>query len=796
MLTTFEQQHGMVELPPLGEKVSIYDRGSIFAVHDNWLDTGAANDTNSTSAHPSRAFAEVYLGSVVRSVFTADQFMRWSKRDNRVEESNLWSLLLELLLDAEQAVKYNPDAIGIAKVQPHRQWYVSHQAHIQDLLQRQPLLRRMNIIIRWLERVYRTGNAPLKLASSRTPEEAVLLRQIVLSCLRGGELHRAIDLSVTAKDCMYSCLLSAAQMQTVAEPWFNATPLVPLFGEYGNGEVDLEWACNEHRLDNLSQLYEDSVALSTSSEGQTAGGGLDGLIAAVLCGNLDVMEPAFATGNWKDVVWCHLRSALVLCFTKTLMAARHNVQAPYGALVERLTGSHDSWQDETAQSVVRRLADRLESSYFATVSFEEKLQMRVILHFLSSDNADWTNVLNDLSRVKGVAQSDPNGIRLVSHLLLCLDTAYSEALHSRSVQVYSTSLAEALTRYAESLVQLPHYAPQDAMRAVIAMNLRLRDARQRASVYAAFLVACRCRELQLTKREEVEALEEKLVQMFCKADPVSEVHDEVMRLLNQKVEPATLLTHNPLAEAVMWRAMHADSPDDFIVALRHSLEACGSFWLAEPRAELDAITDVAGIIRRTILPNLRRDSIALSATPTEMELAESHFWMTFAALRTAADQHAKTTARLDLALGGTDRTLEFQLVQDEAALMRELHSLARKALTYGGAVVHRSRSCVTAVTWLLQVFVEEVVLSVRLAASRSSVIVEYLRHVFELIEQINDSGYVEPSLMPQQSARDLFAAVRSLRMACGQKAHDLLVEEAKKVAVTQQQLFVTSQPKW
>ncbi|RNC61805.1 hypothetical protein TcCL_ESM00417 [Trypanosoma cruzi] len=255
-----------------------------------------------------------------------------------------------------------------------------------------------------------------------------------------------------------------------------------------------------------------------------------------------------------------------------------------------------------------------------------------------------------------------------------------------------------------------------------------------------------------------------------------------MRLLNQKTESTSLLTHNTVAEAVMWRAMHADSHEDFVVALREALEACVSFWLAEPHAELDAISDVSGILRRNILPYLQEKNETLG----DIELIEAHFWIKFAEVRSTADEHARSTAQLDVALGGGDRTLVFQLAQDESALLRELHALTQEALSHGGALVRRSRSCVTAVTWIVQVFAEEVALSVRLATPGASVMIEQLRKVFALVEQLDGLGYIDPNLIPRQSARELFDAVRAARVACGQKSHDLLVSEAKKTAAARQ----------
>ncbi|KEG06849.1 hypothetical protein DQ04_11931000 [Trypanosoma grayi] len=63
---------------------------------------------------------------------------------------------------------------------------------------------------------------------------------------------------------------------------------------------------------------------------------------------------------------------------------------------------------------------------------------------------------------------------------------------------------------------------------------------------------------------------------------------------------------------------------------------------------------------------------------------------------------------------------------------------------------------------------------------------EHLRKVFNLVAQMDTLGYTDPALMPQRSAKALFDAVRAVRLACGQKAHDLLVEEARKAAAAQQ----------
>ena len=48
-------------------------------------------------------------------------------------------------------MSYHPDSIGVGTVSRHRRWYLSSNAIIQNIFQSYPLLRRMAIVLSWLE---------------------------------------------------------------------------------------------------------------------------------------------------------------------------------------------------------------------------------------------------------------------------------------------------------------------------------------------------------------------------------------------------------------------------------------------------------------------------------------------------------------------------------------------------------------------------------------------------------------------------------------------------------------------
>lgn len=857
-MTEFEQRHGKVDMTVSRAPAYTHDihgrplptnRGAhvaaatqltaassqTFGNNNGVLVTAAAPSTS-----PLRTYAEWYLAhstaeTPLHTVPTVEHFKRESAAAGRREEAFLWSLMEDIYADAEQADQYHPDAIGIEAVQPHRRWFISQYAHLQAFLQRQPVLRRANLICRWLESTYRSE---ARQEPRLRGEEEVVLRQLILTYLRGGELHRAIQAAVTYRSCVHSCVLSAAQLQTVEEPWFAQTALVPLFGEYAHGELDQAWCGNEHRLENLSQLYTESLKYRTSSPAAAAATGngaasahhgssdFDAVIGATLCGNLSVLESAFAVnGSWKDMVWCYLRCALVVAFTKQLMTAagahaeggdftggdgRPDVERDYAVFVEGMTGSGDDWVVEFSQKLVQGLASRLQAGCLTNAPLAEQLQMRFILQSLTCMDgraavlptlqAEWFDILPE--------EGNSEAARLVTHVVLAQDVAFRETLSPHSVQVRAgASLATSLARYAVFLALLPRYPFDEGLRAVTAMTRQLRDARQRAGVYAAFIRAAREYELERhdLSRAQLEEQEGRLVRQFVTADPDSQVHAEVQQLLYQQVAPTAMLTHNKAAERILWESMHADSIADYVHVLRGGLTACCGFWLAQPTPEVEAIADVSSILTRRVLVELQRcggeaaedgEEAGASTSPvTDLERSEATFWYVLSEARGVAKRHATSAAELRAARGNaafdaaaaavsSNRTLVYQLTQDEAALLHTLVGLTQQAVRHGGAVVHRDAQCLSAILWLVRQLTEEVTLSMLSSGSLKDAEREAeeegpaahdelsrMQAVHGLLEELLQAGYLEPSLLTAQCAGGLYTQIRAMRVAYGQQLH-------------------------
>ncbi|KPI89485.1 hypothetical protein ABL78_1361 [Leptomonas seymouri] len=866
-MTDYEQRYGKVDMTASWPATRVHDRplpvdrGALAVVPaaSSALHGSLSKGATTPATSPLRTYAEWYLNhssatSPIRTVPTVEHFKQESRVAGRKQEAYLWSLMQDIYADAEQADQYHPDAIGIELVQPHRRWFISQYAHLQVFLQRQPVLRRANIICRWLEATYREDS---RLEPRLRGEEEIVFRQLILTYIRGGELHRAIQAAVTYESCVHSCLLSAAQLQTVQEPWFSQTALVPLFGEYAHGELDQAWCGNEYRLENLSQLYEESLRYRSTEAAvgvkgsavrptSNASNDFDAVIGAALCGNLDVLEAAFkVNGNWKDVAWCYLRCALVVAFTKQLMvamgaggdeagrAAVGVVDGRYAAFIEGMTGSGDDWAATFSQKLVQGLATRLQSGFLAHAPLEEQLQMRLVLQTLTCMDGRGSSGLPFAGPSAAVTLRPPpppaaavaaagvptewfdvvaeegnsEAARLITHVVLAQDVAYGETLSPHSVQVRAgAALATSLARYAVFLALLPRYPFDEGLRAVTAMTLRLRDPRHRAGVYAAFIKAAREYELERRDlaRSQLEEQEALLVRQFVTTDTDSQVHVEVQRLLYQQVAPTEMLTHNRVAEKIMWEAMHANSISDYVRVLRGGLTACCSFWLAQPEPEVEAIADVSSILTRRVMPELQKmiekcdedGAVAVtsqSCSPmTELERSEATFWHLLSEARGTAKRHTTTAAELrgaranaafaGAAAGPPNRTLVYQLTQDQTTLLNRLVEQTQQAVRHGGAVVHRDRQCLTAIIWLVKQLTEEVALSMLSNRPVSEAEEEAespaprdelhrMQQVYGLLEELHQAGYLEPELLSQKCASDLYMQIRTMRVSYGQQVH-------------------------
>ncbi|CCW66469.1 unnamed protein product [Phytomonas sp. Hart1] len=539
---------------------------------------------------------------------------------------------------------------------------------------------------------------------------------------------------------------------------------------------------------------------------------LDAIIGAALSGNLEVLETAFAGNpNWQDSLWCYLRCFLVVAFTKTLIDANAPVEPAYAAFIEQQVGSDEDWIESFSRKLVVGLRQRVEAQNFLDhVKLEEQLELRFILQMLSMDGGYDERYWFDIRPEVG----NPEATRLITHLLLVLDTACSEAITSCDVQEYAwDSLAFSISQYSVSLALLPLYPFEDGLRAMVAMAMRLRNPKHRAQAYTAFVRAVRDSELDHAEmsRGQIEEQEASLVRMFVELDSDTAVRSEVQVLLSQETAGDALLTHNKTAEKIMWEAMHAYTTKDYMAVLSKGLEACVDFWLADPEPELDAITDVSRILMQRVIPALVEPTQMAHPSssmgpggkiftmiegggcsqadaligPTSGPLSaqgwsEVVFWYAFSEARALSKEHAKYASTLGAARATSarvdgNRTFLLQLSQNEGRFMSRLIVQTQRAIRHGGAVVHRSRRCLAAVVWMLQVLVEDVTLS--LLNSDKADGLELIQTVFALLEELNEAGYLHPSLLLQKDANALFTCIRAMRITYGQRVLRKHVEQ-------------------
>lgn len=561
--------------------------------------TGALLSSTALSKQAMDWYADHSGGVGVRAVPTAHHLRSLTAG---TEEEGMWSLFQALLEDSERSALLHPDVIGIEKTPPHRRWFISQAAQIQHLLMHHPVLRIANTICLWLEERYRLGSrvdGEEVQSRLRSSEDTTTLQQSIYRYVRGGELQKAIGMAIACRHCSYSCLLSATQLQTVQEPWMTSSAVLPLFGEYGHGELAQSWTGNPHRLDALSQLYVDSckhVHLTGSSGPVTTMGQFDAVLSALMSGHLRVLETVlvdpFASSaassgasyepRWYETVWIYLRCQLVVAFTKQLMTMGHRVAPEYTAYINSCTGTSERWAEEFSASLVTGLEQRLlrtvpslqSSSPHYTTPSTSNLMLRLMLQFLGAAKHCQSVWLRPLK----AAPSSGADARRLAHCLLLLDMAYEETLISYSVQITNVEeLCAALCQHVAHLSLLNVASARGAIgscgeapssyvsitRGIVAIGRRLSAAVHRAHVYAAFLVAVR--EVTMedgmpseAMRAAQEATEFEITAMVLENDPESAVvKQEILRVLRQNIHNSDLLTHHKVNEVLLWQAMQA-----------------------------------------------------------------------------------------------------------------------------------------------------------------------------------------------------------------------------------------------
>ena len=724
------------------------------------------------------SFAAEISKPVFRSVSGADCFARIPGL--KTSESELWSLLADLLRDQERSHGYSPSSIGLEQVSDTRRWNVSQHATIQHLLLATPIFRRMVVVLRWLERTYKR-HASVNLWSAKSPGEKALLQEHVFSFIRSGQIQRGIDAAVIAKDSDYAAMLTNVQLHTVKEPWFTGTALVDLFGEYSGGQSNSSWANNSHRLATLSSLFEFSCNPHAAQP-------CDVIITAALSGNWDILQSAFPSDKapWQDVLWCDLRCALVLAFAKALKNAGQAIpSSAYCEMIDRVCptspeGSPSSWIQEAISSCSLAIHGHL-ASYLhqkpPALELEEELQIRLVLMFLSPHTVDFP--LDSLA----VANSDG---RLVSFFATCLTCARNEELIRRDFDSQQRMQCDALELLVRRTVEQVSTVADVWLAAewIVSAARYVRDTSRRTKVYSTLLLAARNRGHVLGLGADfIEEQEVKLVGLIRQRDTASDVQDSLVRSLKQMMsESSVMLTRDREAEGFLWKCLNAP-PSAARSILSEGLELCAFLWRktnskAENALRLGAIADTVRI--------MKQHTIAKCTSQTEAGfqdlLHQVSFWEAACEISDLSEKHLACCVSLMDATQQTDRTVAFSQQRLEQQLYGQLIVQADRSLALLPAMLPRYAgdahcSCAAAI----KAFSESSTMSLCVSTAAGSPMAQ-LQHVMRFVDGLNSQHAF--SKLPTALARALYDAVNLTTAKCNHRLLKAQVEDTRRSSQT------------
>ena len=320
----------------------------------------------------------------------------------------LWGLMRDILADADRSTAYSPATIHIEDTPACRRWYVSHYAAIQSLLMRNPALRTMTVILRFLEDSFSKPDADWELFTSASHHLAS-----VYQCLRAGNPLDALRVAEAAENWPLCCELDRAYMLSHSEAWYEGTAHVPLFGEYQRGDSGAEWVSNEHRLTHLASLFDLSNDESMDSGSKA--------IFSILTGNADVLAAHGNLFHWRDQLWAALRCCLV---------------AVLSSEVSLVTGDM-GWRGTSFHTYTGQQCPAGDTKYTMAISRAVEQARRITSEALfrsADDDEMWTIRVIQHSLCAVPLWSDANPSPLSGLICCSLDRAAREGLSSVSPQ--------------------------------------------------------------------------------------------------------------------------------------------------------------------------------------------------------------------------------------------------------------------------------------------------------------------------------------------------------------------------
>lgn len=558
-------------------------------------------------------------------------------------EANMWSLASDLLDDREKQGSYRADEIGLDSVPTVRRWSVSHQAIIQDLLQRDRALRSKATVLCWLERTYEAHSSALLPWNAHSTSERALLIKRVFEHVRSGKMSRAIE--EAGKDCELAVMVTAAQLRTAKEPWFQRTPLVPLFGEYAGGESkDAQWANNATRLAELQALRRVSRGDEAASEEGVR------VIAAAFSGEIGVLRKSFRGASWQDLLWCELRCELVLRFTDA---------------IQSYTGKEPPTRDGLnidLEMLGKEVSDQLRE--VSSSNSCERIQIGLICTFLPDDEQ---NLFLKWASTDALQHSHEES-RVVAFLMMCLCRAQQDGMLAKPSDTdFVATLVASLKALVRMSVQLQVGHLED-LRSLVAQVLLIMqvvhsstcsNALNVQEVYSAMLLAARKRGHDLSwKPEAIEAEEVLMMQQIqtniaamrgdsaAPASPGKSTgshHLESLLLKDVQRDDTIIRLNRDIEVEKFWWA--CQNPQTSASAdLKRGVTLCRDLWkkaydnvLKDPNRvadpDLGALTDAVRIIQNHVLEGSKQLSSSL-ASPLSVASAGSdqEFYMYWSAV--------------------------------------------------------------------------------------------------------------------------------------------------------------------
>ena len=340
--------------------------------------TGTAASSRNSGQSAAAVHTDTFIGRLVMNAVVAPRQRRSSadsatadssfsvalasslKSDRDVtdpQEQHTWRLWEALLVDTRDArIHANqssdlPDTIE--KVPSRRRWFVPHATMVQWALLRRPLLRRLNIITRWLEESWadsRAGEISKAMpatanVAAATKEE--LYKQVV-RLLRKGDVVHAAEVSRLSGDAIMTAVLNGVRVAPDKGTSFPRTYewQAPLFGEFSSSDPKDETrdiTTDERRLPFLASLFTVAQQSLTSSRLTDL---LDGAVCGLFSGHEAAARRALfvcrqdgsedapssqpggdvpLTTSWQDSLWLSLRCSLVRVFNAIVLLGQGHV---------------------------------------------------------------------------------------------------------------------------------------------------------------------------------------------------------------------------------------------------------------------------------------------------------------------------------------------------------------------------------------------------------------------------------------------------------------------------------------